>query len=491
MYSLLIQQNIGQSFQSNYVRVLLGAIAIALLYVFYKEVRKIPAKLFTLMITAFVDMVGLLMIIPLLPFYVKELGGGGVSFLGWRMGVGTLTGFIVTAFTVAQLISAPLWGKFSDRVGRRPTLIIALAASGIAYLIFGFAHSLLLLFLSRLVQGAGGGTVGVIQAYVADSTDPNDHARPLVWCSATTNLGVALGPVLGSFAISIGKRDLIPGTSSLQMGHAAPGIMAAALCLINIIFAARFLTESRDASEHAATGEAPRKSSEAVWRVITDAKEPSSRLIWIYAISIGAFQGSFSVLALFLNARFQVTEQTIGYFFMYVGAISVFTRVLLLGRMVDWLGEAKLSRLGLILLAAGVVGMPLSQNLGTLAIAVAFIPLGTAFTFPCVTALLSRVVSQRERGLYMGMQQTYGGVTRAIAPVLYGRAFDTLGVASPYYFSSAIIAATILLGFGLDKYARHEPVIAPTPQNPETKQPEEIPEMAMAARAASAAEPET
>ena len=105
--------------------------------------------------------------------------------------------------------------------------------------------------------------------------------------------------------------------------------------------------------------------------------------------------------------------------------------------------------------------MPLSRNLWMLAIAAALIPLGTAFTFPCVTALLSRVVSPRERGLYMGMQQTYGGITRAIAPVLYGRAFDTLGVSSPYFFSSAIIAATIFLGFGLDKYAKHEPEAAP------------------------------
>jgi MFS family permease len=491
MRLLLIQQNIGQSFQSPIVRVLLGAIAIALLYVFYKEVRKIPAKLFTLMITAFIDMVGLLMIIPLLPFYVKELGGEGVSFLGLHLGVGTISGFIVTAFTVAQLVSAPFWGKFSDRVGRRPTLIIALAASGIAYLIFGFAHSLLLLFLSRLVQGAGGGTVGVIQAYVADSTDPKDRARALGWLSATTNLGVALGPVLGSVAIAIGKRDLIPGPASLQLGTAAPGIMAAALCLINIIFAARYLTESRDASEHGQAGEVRRTSSQAVWRVIAEPSEPSSRLILIYAISIGAFQGSFSVLALFLNARFQVTAQTIGYFFMYVGAISVFTRVLLLGRMVDWLGEAKLSRLGLALLAAGVIGMPLAGSLVTLALAVALIPLGTAFTFPCVTALLSRVVSQRERGLYMGMQQTYGGITRAIAPVLYGRAFDTLGVASPYYFSSAIIAATILLGFGLDKYARHEPAPATAQAKPEPEQPQELPEIAMAAGASGATDAET
>jgi MFS family permease len=436
------------------VLVLLIAIGIALLNTLVREVRKIPAKLFTLMATAFVDMVGLLMILPLLPFYVKELGGSGFNVFGLHFGTGIINGFIVTAFTIAQLVSAPFWGRFSDRVGRRPTLLIALGASACAYLIFGFSHSLLLLFLSRIVQGAGGGTVGVIQAYVADSTAPEDRARALGWLSATTNLGVALGPVLGSFAVAVGKHDLLPGPGTLQMGHAAPGILAAALCLLNMAFAARYLTESRNPEDHIATGE-PRKSSrQAIWRVISNSSEPSSRLIWIYAISIGAFQGSFSVLALFLNARFQVTEQTIGYFFMYVGSISVFTRVLLLGRMVDWLGEAKLSRLGLVLLASGVVGMPLSRNLWMLAIAVALIPLGTAFTFPCVTALLSRVIAPRERGLYMGMQQTYGGVARIIAPLFFGWCFDSLGVSSPYFFSSAFILATIFLGFGLDQYAR-------------------------------------
>jgi MFS family permease len=451
---MIIQSNIAQSFQSPIVRVLLGAIALALLYVFYKEVRKIPAKLFTLMATAFVDMVGLLMILPLLPFYVKTLGGSGINFLGMHFGIGMIIAFIVAAFTIAQFLSAPLWGRFSDRVGRRPTLLIALGASAIAYLIFGFAHSLLILFLSRLVQGAGGGTVGVIQAYVADSTDPKDRARALGWLSATTNLGVALGPVLGSFAIALGKRDLMPGPATLEMGHAAPGIMAAGLCLLNMIFVARYLKESRDFSEQPPEGEVRSTSWQAIWRVISHASEPSSRLIWIYAVAIGAHYGSFAVLALFLNVRFQVTELTIGYFFMYVGAISVFARVLLLGRAVDWLGEANLSRLGIILLAAGVLGMPLSRNFGMLAIAVALIPLGAAFTYPCVTALLSRVIEPRERGLYMGMQQTYGGVTRIIAPLFFGWAFDHIGVAAPYYFSSAFILATIFLGFGLDQYAR-------------------------------------
>src|SRR6266487_6574358 len=119
---MLIQQNIAQSFQSPIVRVLLVAIGMGLLYVLWREVRKIPAKLFTLMATAFVDMVGLLMILPLLPFYVKTLGGPGIDLLGMHIGIGLISGFIVAAFTTAQLLSAPMWGRFSDRVGRRPTL---------------------------------------------------------------------------------------------------------------------------------------------------------------------------------------------------------------------------------------------------------------------------------------------------------------------------------------------------------------------------------
>ena len=117
---MLLQQNHGPSFQSLLVGILLVATGIGLLYVLWREVRKIPPKLLTLMATAFLDMVGLLMIIPLLPFYVKSLGGSGVTFLGFHIGIGVITGFIIASFTVAQLVSAPLWGRLSDRAGRGP-----------------------------------------------------------------------------------------------------------------------------------------------------------------------------------------------------------------------------------------------------------------------------------------------------------------------------------------------------------------------------------
>ena len=456
--------DISSSLQSPVVRILLGVLAAALLYTLGRELRKIPAKLMVLMATAFLDMVGLLIVIPILPFYARRLGGEGFTIFGMHFGIGTVVALLVSTFTIAQLVSAPVWGRFSDRFGRRPALLVALGASAIAYVIFGFANSLALLFISRIVQGAGGGTVGVIQAYVADSVEPEQRAKGLGWLSAATNLGVALGPVLGTFAITLGNKVCNLGGGDVaglhSVGHAMPGLFAAVLCLVNMAFAWKYLRESHTVGEHHATAK-PQTSREAVLRVLQHSAEPASRLIWIYAFAMGAFQGVTAILALFLADRYQVTEQTISYFFVYIGSISVFTRVLLLGKAVDRLGEAKLSRIGITLLAIGLGTMPIARSLPLLALSVAFIPLGTAFTFPCVTALLSRVISARERGLYMGVQQTFGGVARIIAPLWAGFAYDNLGIGVPFYTSAAIVLATLALGTGLDQFVR-----PPTPATP-------------------------
>ncbi|MBK8058694.1 MAG: MFS transporter [Gemmatimonadetes bacterium] len=214
----MVQLEIGQSLQHPAVRIVGGAIAAGLLFILAQEVRKIPPKLFALMATAFIDMIGLLMIIPIIPFYAKELATNGLQLGPVHLGIGMIQAILVASFTVAQLLSAPAWGRFSDKHGRRPALLIALGASALAYLVFGFATSLLALSLSRVLQGAGGGPVGVIQAYVADAVGPEDRARSLGWLSAATNLGVALGPVLGSAAISLGKADLVPGSRPRRWG---------------------------------------------------------------------------------------------------------------------------------------------------------------------------------------------------------------------------------------------------------------------------------
>ncbi len=406
--------------------------------------KKDMGKLVVLMITAFMDMVGILMVIPLLPFYAKEMNGTGYVFHVLKAlhmsGDGAVVSLLIACFAIAQLVSAPAWGRVSDRIGRRPALMIGLGASTVAYVIFAYSQDLDWLFFSRLVQGAGGGTVGVIQAYVADATKPQDRAKALGWLSAATNAGVTLGPLLGSWAMGFGPKG--------------PGLAAATMSIITMTFAYRYLTESHDAAAAKAAGKIVRRSGEAVMRIVSHSGEPASRLIWIYAITMGSFQAMTTTLALFLAWKFGVTAHTIGYFFAYVGIISVVTRAGILGKMVDRFGEARLSRIGMVLLACGLGGMPLAGSIPTLAIAVALVPLGTAFTFPCVTGLLSQVVPQHERGLYMGVQQTFGGVARVVGPIYAGWAFDHLGPGVPFYTSAVIVLLTILLGLDMENYTK-------------------------------------
>jgi multidrug resistance protein len=387
------------------------------------------------MVTAFVDMVGMLMVVPLLPYYAAKLGGTGM-----------VVGVLVSSFSVAQLVSAPMWGRVSDRYGRRPALICGLAFSAVAYLVFSYATTIWLLLLSRLVQGAGGGTTGVIQAYVADSSEPENRARSLGWISAATNAGVAIGPAIGSIAYGWGRQ--------------VPGLLAAALCGVNIIFATRFLRESHDLHAHP-EGVRKRRSSEAVWGVLKHSGDPASRLIWIYAIAMGAFQGTTAILALFLSSRFGVTEKTIGFFFGYIGVLSILIRAGFLGPVVDRFGEPRLSRMGTFLLALGLAIIPLTYNIVPLALAVALLPLGTAFLFPCITALLSRVIQRHERGLYMGVQQTFGGVARVLGPLWAGWSYDHLGMGVPFWTAAVVVMGTLALSVGMEEYTR--PKVEETP----------------------------
>jgi MFS family permease len=418
-----------------------------------------------LMFAAFVDMMGLLMVVPQLPFVATRLGAGGFA-----------VGALVASFSLAQLLSAPLWGRMSDRYGRRPVLLTALTASVAAYLIFAWASVpapggdpsfyLLLLFLSRLVQGAGGGTVGVIQAYVADSTEPRDRARALGWLSAATNLGVSIGPALGSLGVSV-------------WGQRAPGVIAAALCAVNIGFVWRYLRESHVPEPHGAAAP-PIRPREAAAAVLAHPGDPAPRLIWIYSVAMGAFAAFTAVLALFLHDQFGVTEKTIFYFFTWNGALSVLVRALLLGKAVDRFGEVRLARIGQALLALGLGLLPFTGMLHAprlalpfgwsvepryvaLALVVSLMPLGTAFTFPCVTGLLSQVISPRERGVMMGVQQSFGGAARVLFPLLAGWTFQHLGVGFPFWTSALMVLGTLFLTFGIAPRRDEPPASRPDP----------------------------
>ncbi|MEC9046506.1 MAG: MFS transporter [Planctomycetota bacterium] len=428
------------------VREVMPYVGLLLVVVLARALRHAPANLLVLMLTAFVDMAGLFLIIPLLPFYVKLFHSNGETLFGMEIGVGFLTGLVVTSFTVAQLLTAPMWGRFSDRYGRRAAVAVALSASTVAYLLFGFADSLWMLLLSRVVQGAGGGLVGVIQAYVADSVEPAQRARALGWLSASTNLGVALGPFLGSCALELKDVDLWPGDAALVLGSAVPGVLAAGLCVVNAVFALRYLKET------AARQPKDRKTAPiltAVRQVLAQPRRPASRVILVYALAIGTAHAINPLMALFLDDRMGVDDQSIGYVFMYIGSISVFARVLLLGRAVDRFGEVRVSRMGACSLAAFFLLMPFVHSLGSLALVLALQPIGMALTFPSLAALLSRLVPQSDRGMFMGIQQSFAGLVRVLAPLLYGNVFDLFSVSAPFWIAGGVVLTTLSLSAGL------------------------------------------
>jgi multidrug resistance protein len=381
-------------------------------------------RLAVLIAVNFVDMIGFMVVLPLLPFYALKLDASP-----------EIIGQLIAAFSIAQLMAAPLWGRVSDRYGRRPALLIGLSASAIAYVVFGLASSIWLLFLSRLVQGAGGGTTGVAQAYVADTVQPGDRARALGWLSAATSAGVMVGPAIGSF--------------TAQFGQAVPGMFAAALCLINVFFAWKWLPESH--REPASVATAPRRPIwHPAWIALRHPGTPIGRLLWIYGVGMLAFASMTSVMALYLGAQFAIDETTIGYIFLYVGVLSFVMRSLLLGPIVDRIGETWAMRIGTVLLVLGLALYPLPRDLWTLALVIPLVPIGTALLFPATTSLMSRHSEPGELGTTMGVAQTFAGLARVTAPILATITFQRLGHGWPFYVAAGYVGLVGIMAFQVD-----------------------------------------
>jgi multidrug resistance protein len=401
-------------------------------------------RLAVLMAVAFVDMLGLMLVAPLMPFYALRLHAPE-----W------LVGPLIAAFAVAQLVSSPVWGKFSDRYGRRPALMIGLAASAIAYVIFGFANSLWVLFASRIVQGLGGGTTGVAQAYVADTMEPAERAKALGWLSAATSAGVVIGPFIGS--------------ATYAFGTAVPGVVAAALVLVNVVFAWKWLPESRVAHPRTPSGRfvpvpGVRSVRQALWEIVEHPGRPAHRVIWIYVVGMLALNVVIGVLALYLKDTFGVTARTIGFFFPIFGAVGVLMRASLVGVINKKVGEIRTMQIGTFLLTIGLALMPLpAAVLGPVAamplfiVCLILVPAGTALLFPASTSLVSQRVERQEFGLVMGAQQTFRGIMSIIGPVGATLVFDWLGHGVPFLMAAAIVGFAGVLAA---RERRVEPVAA-------------------------------
>ena len=381
------------------------------------------SKLWVLMVTAFVDMIGFALIVPLLPFYATSFGADAFT-VGLLMGI----------FAFGQMLTSPYWGRLSDRIGRKPVMIASQLISATAFVVFAFADSVTLLLICRFLQGVGGGSLGAVSAYVSDAVGPSERAKALGWITACTSAGVMVGPAIGSLTVGYSK--------------AAPGLIAAAFCLANMLFTFLWLQEAKARPTTPRVKPRPKIAGQ-VKEVLLRPGVTVNGLIWIYTAGMMAFMSMTGIMALYLEFRFQITEQSIGWFYVAVGFVSMLMRGMLLGRVVHWLGEVRTLRLGAATLGFGLAGIPFATTPITFAIIMLLVPTGTAMLFPCTTSLVTRYADPDEVGQTVGVQQAFGGVSRLSAPIWAGAVYQVVGEQVPFWIGGALVLATAVLSLKL------------------------------------------
>ncbi len=383
------------------------------------------SSLAVVFLTVFLDLVGFGIVIPLLPLYAERFGAGPVAVTA-----------LVAVYSLMQLLFAPWWGARSDRVGRRPVLLVGLFGSAASYLLFGVAESLALLFVARALAGVAGATVGVAQAYVADVTAPEDRARGMGLIGAAFGLGFIFGPAIGG--------------ALAGFGPSVPFFGAAALAAANGLLAAFRLPESLPAGRRAEGEPAPAglgARARALARAAGD-----RRLRPLYAASLLvtlALAGMESTLSLWVDRRWALPPEKVAFLFAYVGAVAVLVQGALLGPLARRLGERRLALLGAVSLAAGLAALPLAPSAVGVAAALAAFAFGQGTVIPAVSALVSRAAPAREQGRLLGVSQSVSALARVVGPVCGGLAFARLGIGAPYLAGAGLaLAAGAALALG-------------------------------------------
>jgi DHA1 family tetracycline resistance protein-like MFS transporter len=369
------------------------------------------SSLLIIFLTVFIDLLGFGIIIPLLPFYAERFGGSALT-----------VGLLGTSFSLMQFIFAPMWGRLSDRIGRRPVILVGLFGSFVSYLAFGFANTLPLLFVSRSFAGVAGATIPTAQAFIADTTTPENRAKGMGMVGAAFGLGFIFGPAIGGFLS--------------HWGHIVPPLFAAALSLANFSLAVFLLPESL---KRRADGARPvRQSRFAAFRRAL-ARPHMPALLLVYFVVVAAFSGFESTFALFAEHRFGFTASTIGYMFAYIGVLFAFVQGGLVGRAVRWLGERRLVPISILIASVALALVAASHSLTALCASMALLALGMGLNGPSIVSLISRWSSADDQGGMLGLSQGLASLSRIVGPAWGGLVFDQVGPSSPYVSSSVLL----------------------------------------------------
>jgi MFS family permease len=377
-----------------------------------KKAAKVPLPqgFGTIWLTVALDLVGFGIVVPILGRYAERFGASGLE-----------VGLLFASFSLAQLVCAPLLGRLSDRIGRKPVIMISLLGTAVGSFVTGAAGALWVLFLGRILDGASGASVAVAQGAVTDLAPPSERPRLLGLLGAAFGVGFVVGPALGGLA-SLG-------------GEHIPFFVAGTVALINAIVAWRRLPETRPVDVRLAAREAAKNDTEAKVR------------LWGLAVAgftaIVAFSGFEATFSLLAGDRFRLTEGGVAAIFVGVGVVLVGVQGGLIRPINAKLGTQRSLQVGLVLNSAGLVVLSFAKNWPLLIVALALLTVGQGLVTPNLSSLVSGRVPDHRRGEALGFQQGVNAIGRVAGPALAGVLYDHVSIGSPYLVGGALCGVAL------------------------------------------------
>ena len=387
-------------------------------------------------LTVFIDLLGAGIVLPLLPYYVKFIEQSSSPWLSDNRAI--VVGALAASFSLMQFLFAPVLGALSDRFGRRPVLLISLFGTGISYILFGMADRLIglgveavlaMLFAARILDGITGGNISTAQAYIADSTTPENRAKGMGLIGAAFGLGFMLGPALGG---------LLSGISL-----SAPAFVAAGLSLANVAFGFFMLPESLPRERRVSV---PFLKMNPIARLSGVLANRAIRplLAGIFLLNL-AFAGMQSNFAVYGDARFGFGPRENAFIFAFIGLMAVVMQGFLIRRLVPRFGEARLALAGLALMTLAFALIAFAPQAWMLYPIMGLLAAGSGMATPSLTSLVSRRVSPQEQGATLGGTQALNSLTMVFGPLLAGLLFDAVGIRAPYEVGALLVATGLAL----------------------------------------------
>ncbi|MFN2578988.1 MAG: MFS transporter [Pyrinomonadaceae bacterium] len=354
------------------------------------------SPLLVIFITVFIDLVGFGIVIPVLPYYAEGTKFGATP---------SQVGLLFASYSIMQLVFAPVLGRLSDKHGRRPVLLASLLGTALGFLILGFATTLWMLFLGRIIDGISGGNISTAQAYIADVTTKEDRAKGMGLIGAAFGLGFVFGPAIGGILS--------------RWGINVPFLFAGALALANAVLLFFALPETVTPDHPARVSAASGRGFDQV--IIALRKPALASVLTIHFLGIVAFSIMTASFSLFMMFRLGYDAFHNGWIFAFVGVISAIVQGGLIGRLVKKFGEPSLVIAGALLFTASLFVVPFVRSntgLATVLVIAAVTSIGQALTAPTLGSLASKSASAAEQGSVLGVMQSVASLARAVGPTL-------------------------------------------------------------------------